>query len=58
MAKNLPDTAEDMGSIPGLRRSPGEDNNNPLQYSCQEITWAEEPGGATAPEVTTELDTT
>ena len=22
------------GSIPGLERSPGEGNNNPLQYSC------------------------
>ena len=25
-----------MGSIPGLGRSPGERNNNPLQYSCLE----------------------
>ena len=24
------------GSIPGLRRSPGEGNGNPLQYSCLE----------------------
>ena len=24
----------DMGSIPGLRRSPGEGNGNLLQYSC------------------------
>ena len=24
----------DPGSIPGLRRSPGEGNGNPLQYSC------------------------
>ena len=24
----------DLGSIPGLRRSPGEGNGNPLQYSC------------------------
>jgi len=23
-----------MGSIPGLGRSPGGGNNNPLQYSC------------------------
>ena len=28
--------AEDLGSIPGLGRSPGEGNGNPLQYSCQE----------------------
>ena len=26
----------DPGSIPGLRRSPGEGNGNPLQYSCLE----------------------
>ena len=26
----------DMGSIPGLGRSPGEGHGNPLQYSCQE----------------------
>ena len=24
------------GSIPGLGRSPGEGNGNPLQYSCME----------------------
>ena len=24
----------DMGLIPGLGRSPGEGNGNPLQYSC------------------------
>ena len=32
--KNLPANAEDMGSIPGLGRSPGEGNGNPFQYSC------------------------
>jgi len=26
--------AGDLGSISGLRRSPGEGNGNPLQYSC------------------------
>ena len=26
--------AGDLGSIPGLGRSPGEGNGNPLQYSC------------------------
>ena len=26
----------DSGSIPGLGRSPGEGNGNPLQYSCLE----------------------
>ena len=28
--------AGDLGSIPGLGRSPGEGNVNPLQYSCLE----------------------
>ena len=28
--------AGDMGSIPGLGRSPGKGNGNPLQYSCPE----------------------
>ena len=26
----------DLGSIPGMGRSPGERNGNPLQYSCLE----------------------
>ena len=34
--KNLPVNAGDSGSIPGLGRSPGEGNGNPLQYSCWE----------------------
>ena len=32
-AYNAGDTG-DMGSISGSRRSPGEGNGNPLQYSC------------------------
>ena len=28
--------AGDLGSVPGLVRSPGEGNGNPLQYSCLE----------------------
>ena len=28
--------AGDLNSIPGLGRSPGEGNGNPLQYSCLE----------------------
>ena len=31
--KNLPEMQE-TGSIPGLGRSSGEENGNPLQYSC------------------------
>ena len=37
VVKNPPATAGDVrdtGSIPGLGRSPGEGNGNPLQYSC------------------------
>ena len=34
VVKNLPANAKDTGSISGLRRSPGEGNGNPLQYSC------------------------
>ena len=33
--KNLPN-AGNLGSIPGLGRSPGEGNGNSLQYSCLE----------------------
>ena len=34
MAKNMPKMQETLGLIPGLGRSPGEGNGNPLQYSC------------------------
>ena len=34
MAKNPPANAGDLGSIPGLGRSPGVGNGNPLQHSC------------------------
>ena len=33
-----------MNSIPGLARSPGEENGYPLQYSCLRIPGTEEPG--------------
>ena len=36
MVKNLPANAGDASSIPGLGRSPGGENGNPLQYSCLE----------------------
>ena len=35
--------AGDLGLIPGLGRSPGEGNGNPLQYSCLENSMTEEP---------------
>ena len=34
--RNLPADVRDAGLIPGLGRSPGEGNGNPLQYSCLE----------------------
>ena len=34
--KNPPANAGEMGLIPGSGRSPGEENGNPLQYSCLE----------------------
>ena len=34
--KVLACNARDLGSIPGLGRSPGEGNGNLLQYSCLE----------------------
>ena len=33
VVKNLPTSAGDVSSIPGSRRSSGEGNGNPLQYS-------------------------
>ena len=36
VVKNPPATAGDVGSIPGLGRSPGEGHGNPLRYSCLE----------------------
>ena len=36
--------AGDSGLIPGLGRSPGGGNGNPLQYSCLENPMEEKPG--------------
>ena len=59
MVKNLPANAGDItdtGSIPGLERSPGERNGNPLQYSCLESSMNREPGGLQS--MGSELDVT
>ena len=45
VVKNPPANAGDVGSIPGLGRSLGDKNGNPLQYSCLENPLIEEPGG-------------
>ena len=36
VVKNLPANAGDVGSVPGLGRSPGEGHGNPFHYSCLE----------------------
>ena len=41
--------AGDLGSIPGLGRSPGEGNGNPLQYSCLENPMDREAWKANSP---------
>ena len=37
--------AGDSSSIPGSEQSSGGGYGKPLQYSCWEITWTEDPGG-------------
>ena len=47
VVKNMPASAgdaRDMDLIPRWGRSPGVGDGNPLQYSCLEIPWTEEPG--------------
>ena len=36
VVKSLPANAGDASSVPGLGRSSGRGNGNPLQYSCLE----------------------
>ena len=51
LSANVADT-RDMGSVLGSRRSSGEGNSNPFQYSCsenpvdREASWATVPGVA------------
>ena len=42
--KESDSNAGDLDLFPGSRRSPKEGNDYPLQYSCLEIPWPEEPG--------------
>ena len=56
--KNLSANTGDMGSIPGLGRSPGEGNGNPLQYSCLGNPTDREAWWATAHGLAKESDTT
>ena len=53
--KNPPVNAgdiKDVNSVPGLGRSPGRGNDNPLQYSCLENPMDKAASGATVHRVT------
>ena len=56
--KNPPVNAGDTGSIPGSGRSPGEENGNPLQYTCLENPMDRGAWWATVHTVTKQLDMT
>ena len=45
IVKNPPANAGDVGSIPGLGRSPGEGNGTHCSILAWEIPGTEEPGG-------------
>ena len=56
--KNLPANAGDAGSSPGVGRSPGEGNGNPLLYSCLGNPMDRGAQWAIVPGVAKELDPT
>ena len=58
MVKSPPDNVEDAGLIPGLGRSSGEGNGNPLQCSCLRNPMDREAWWATVHGVLKELDAT
>ena len=61
MVKHPPASAGDsgdMGSIPGLGRSPREGNDTHSSILAWEISWTEEPWWAPVHEVTKESDIT
>ena len=58
MIKNPPANIGDMCSIPGLGRSLGEGNGNPLQYSCLGNPMDRQAWQATVHRVTKEPDMT
>ena len=58
---NTPTNAGDPGSIPGVGRSPGEENGNPSQYSClrnpmDRGAWWYSPGGCPESDTTEGLN--
>ena len=58
VVKNLPANARDAGLIPGSERAPGEENGNPLQYSCLENFMDREAWWATVHGVIKQSNTT
>ena len=56
--KNPPANVRDTGLIPGLGRSPGVGNGNPLQYSCLGNSIDRRAWWATVHEIAKESDTT
>ena len=61
VVQNLPANSgdtRDVGSIPGLGRSPGEGHGNALHYSCQENPMDSRAWQATVHGVAKELDMT
>ena len=50
--------AGDLGSIPGLGRSPGGEHGNPLQYFCLENPLGQRNLVGNSPQGSKELDTT
>ena len=58
VVKNPPANAGNRSLIPGLRRSSGEGNGNPLQYCCQGNSMDRGAWRATVHGVAKELDTT
>ena len=58
MVKNLPASAGNVGLIPGLGKSPEEENGNPLPYSCLGNPMDRGARRATAHGIAKELDVT
>ena len=58
VVKNPPANAGDEGSVPGLGRSPGGGNGNPLQYSCLRNPMDSGGWQASVHEIAKGLDTT
>ena len=58
VVKNLPANARDVGSIPGLGRSPGGGRGNPLQHSCLENPCGQRSRAGYKPQGRKESDTT